>query len=61
MGRFDELGLRLHSVSSQGTEQRNPIFKMADTETQDDCCSSSLNDPDDVENRLVDENVINFV
>ena len=28
-------------------------FKMADTETQDDFSSTSLNDPDDVDNRFV--------
>ena len=28
-------------------------FKMADTETHDDFGSTSLNDPDDVDNRFV--------
>ena len=31
----------------------NRIFKMADTETHDDFSSTSLNDPDDVDNRFV--------
>ena len=46
---------KLTSPTSLGyhSYMTGPKFKMADTETHDDFISTSLNDPNDVDNRFV--------